>query len=217
MEAEEHMKTYVAEINGEAIIAFRAKDDDGAYAIVNETDGGLQLGLNGFSGMLRADGSVLWDDETEIKSRRATDEEHAKWVAVRDAETGLAVDGKQIDPTMGDDPDDLNVYLIPIMSVDDDDEDDDDLAAFQRRIMGSEAGYSAKRRAQSSATARDVLEREETSEKYSSGQVEQMMMLFTEVHGRPPRSPEEFIAWTASAEGQRRLALDADTPIANNA
>jgi hypothetical protein len=35
------MKTYVAEINGEAIIAFRAKGDGEAYDIVNE----LQLGL----------------------------------------------------------------------------------------------------------------------------------------------------------------------------
>jgi hypothetical protein len=72
----ETIKTYVAEINGEAIIAFRAEDDDHANAIVNDEDGGLRSGHNGLSGLLRADGSVLWDGETEIKARRATDAEH---------------------------------------------------------------------------------------------------------------------------------------------
>ena len=43
------MRTYIAEINGEALIAFRAKGDHEAYDIVNEKNGDLQLGLNGFS------------------------------------------------------------------------------------------------------------------------------------------------------------------------
>jgi hypothetical protein len=30
------MKIYVVEINGEAIVAFRAEDDDAAFGIVNE-------------------------------------------------------------------------------------------------------------------------------------------------------------------------------------
>jgi hypothetical protein len=122
------METYVAEINGEAVMAFRAEDDDHAYDIVNEKDGGLQLGLNGHSGLLRADGNVLWDEKTEIKARRATEAEHQEWLEARDAETG---EGKQIDPSMDDDPDDFNVYLIPVMSEDEDEgeeeaEDDDD-------------------------------------------------------------------------------------------
>jgi hypothetical protein len=37
------MRTYVAEINGEALIAFRAKGDDEAHDIINEKNGDLQL------------------------------------------------------------------------------------------------------------------------------------------------------------------------------
>ena len=69
------MRTYVVEINGEALIAFRAEGDNDAHHIVNETNGDLQLGLNGFSGVLRPDGNPLWDGETEIKVRLATDDE----------------------------------------------------------------------------------------------------------------------------------------------
>jgi hypothetical protein len=119
---EEQLKTYVAEINGEAIIAFRAEDDDDAYAIVNEENGGLQLGLSGFSGMLRADGRVLWDGEAEIKARPATEAEHERWRAARDAEIGNAHDGKQIDLSAGDSLDDFNLYLLPVTSVDEDEE-----------------------------------------------------------------------------------------------
>ncbi len=92
------MRIYVAEINGEVLIAFRAKGDDEAHGIVNEKNGDLQLGLNGFNGVVRADGSPLWDGETEIKVRPATDDEHETWREALDAETG---EGKQIDPSMG--------------------------------------------------------------------------------------------------------------------
>jgi hypothetical protein len=117
------MKTYVVEINGEAIVAFRAEDDDAAFRIVNEKDGGLQLGLYD---VLRADGKPLWDGESTISSRPATAAEHDEWLKVRDAEIGATTDGKQIDSEMGDGPDDLNVYLTPVIDPDDDDEDDDD-------------------------------------------------------------------------------------------
>ena len=116
------MRTYVAEINGEALIAFRAKGDNEAYDIVNEKNGNLQLGLNGFSGVVRPDGSALWDGETEIKVRLATDNEHKIWREALDAETG---EGKQIDPSMGSDPDALNVYLIPTSAVEGEDEKTD--------------------------------------------------------------------------------------------
>ncbi len=114
----EGKQTYVAEINGEAVLAFRAEDDDDAYCQVNEENGDVQLGLNGFVGVLRADGGVLWDGETEIIARPATEAEHQQWLRVRDAEIGSAYEGKQIDPSMGDDLDDFNVYLIPIKPVD---------------------------------------------------------------------------------------------------
>jgi hypothetical protein len=116
------MKTFVAEINGEAVIAFRAEDHEEAVAIVNEENGGLQLGLNGYSGLLRADGKPLWDGESEITARRATEDEHKRWLRARDAALGDAAEGGAIDPTMGDDPDDFAVYLIQATSVDDDED-----------------------------------------------------------------------------------------------
>jgi hypothetical protein len=126
------MKTYVAEINGEAVMAFRAEDDDDAYCQVNEENGGVQLGLNGFVGVLRADGGVLWDGETPIETRLATQAEHERWQKARDAEIGSAYDGKQIDPDFGDDFDDFCAYLIPVKPVDDEDDfddEDDEIAA----------------------------------------------------------------------------------------
>ena len=117
------MKTYVAEINGEAIMAFRAEDDDAALGIVNEENGGLRLGLYD---VLRADGKPLWDGESIISSRLATAAEHDQWLEVRDAEIGIA-EGKQINPEIGDDPDDYNVYLIPVIGLDDEDDDDGEL------------------------------------------------------------------------------------------
>jgi hypothetical protein len=108
------MKTYVAEINGEALIAFRAEGDNDAYHIVNETNGDLQLGLNGFFGVVRLDGNPLWDGKTEIKVRPATDSEDEIWLDARLAEFGV---NKQINPSMGDDPDALNVYLIATSAV----------------------------------------------------------------------------------------------------
>jgi hypothetical protein len=108
------MRTYVAEINGEALIAFRAKGDNDAYHIVKETNGDLQLGLNGFFGVVRVDGTPLWDGETEIKVRPATDSEDKTWLDARDAEFG---EGKQFSPSMGDHPDALNVYLIATSAV----------------------------------------------------------------------------------------------------
>jgi hypothetical protein len=117
------MKTYVAEINGEAIMAFRAEDDDAALGIVNEENGGLRLGLYD---VLRANGKPLWDGESIISSRLATAAEHDQWLEVRDAEIAIA-EGKQINPEIGDDPDDYNVYLIPVIGPDDEDDDDGEL------------------------------------------------------------------------------------------
>jgi hypothetical protein len=119
------MNTYVVEINGEAIVAFRAEDDDAAFGIVNDENGGLQLSLYD---VLRADGKPLWDGESTISSRPATAAEHDEWLKVRNAEIGAAADGKQIDSETCHGPDDLNVYLVPVIDPDDDDEDDGDSA-----------------------------------------------------------------------------------------
>jgi hypothetical protein len=100
-----------------------AEDDDEAHQMVDEEDGGVRLGLNGFSGLLRENGDVLWDGATEIKTRVATEVEHERWVKALAAETGSANEGKQIDLQAGDDPDDLIAYLIPVHSVDDGEEE----------------------------------------------------------------------------------------------
>jgi hypothetical protein len=117
------MRTYVAEVNDEALIAFRAETDDDAYYAVNEEDGGVQLGLNGMTGVERVNGTPLWDGETEIFARRATQAEHEQWQKVLNSATGSAYEGKQIDPDFGDDPDDLVAYLIPLKPVDDEDDE----------------------------------------------------------------------------------------------
>src|SRR5229473_153767 len=94
------MKIYVAEINGEAIMAFRAEDDVGALAFVNEENGAFQLGL---SDVVRTDGKPLWDRESTISPRLATAAEHDQWLKALNA-------------------DDLNVYLIPVVDLDEDDD-----------------------------------------------------------------------------------------------
>ncbi len=59
------MRTYVAEINGVALIAFRARGDNEVY----DKNGNLQLGLNGFSGVVRPDGGPLWDGDPHLGDR----------------------------------------------------------------------------------------------------------------------------------------------------
>jgi hypothetical protein len=104
------MKTYVAEINSEAIFAFRAETDDDARQKMNDE---IQLGLQGFAGLLRENGEVLWDGESEIETRLATEDEHARWNRALDAGSG----GQQIDPTASDDPNAFVAYLIPVKPV----------------------------------------------------------------------------------------------------
>lgn len=105
------MKTYVAEINGEAILAFRAETDDDARQKMN---GEIQRDRNGFAGLLRENGEVLWDGESEIETRLASDDEHGRWCQARDAESG----GQQIDPITSDDRNAFIAYLISVRPVD---------------------------------------------------------------------------------------------------
>jgi hypothetical protein len=107
------MRTYVAEIDGEAILAFRAENDEAARRIVSEEESGFQLVVRGYSGLLRADGGVLWDGTSPIRYRLASRHEHELWLTVRKAQTGCA-----------DDPDDWVVYLVPVVSIDDKQGDD---------------------------------------------------------------------------------------------
>jgi len=122
----ETMKTYVAEINGEAVMAFRAIDDDDAHDMASDVDGDLQQSLNESSGMVREDGSPLWDGKSEIRVRPATEAEDEDWRIARDAEIENADEGELIDSEIEDDFDDFNIYLIPVKSVD---EEEDTTAA----------------------------------------------------------------------------------------
>jgi hypothetical protein len=113
------MKTYVAEVNGEAVMAFRAMDDEDAHDMVSDEDGDLQQSLNESSGLVREDGSPLWDGKSEIIARPATEAEDESWREARDAEIGEADEGEPIDSEIEDDFDDFNVYLIPVKPTDD--------------------------------------------------------------------------------------------------
>jgi hypothetical protein len=101
------MKTYVVEIDGEAILAFRADNDEAAQRIICEEDAGLQFVLRGYSGLLRADGRVMWNGTSPIRRRLASPQEHERWLTLRSARSGAP-----------DDPDDWVVYLVPVISID---------------------------------------------------------------------------------------------------
>jgi hypothetical protein len=119
----EAMKTYVAEIQGEAIVAFRAMDDDDAHDIVNDEDSDLRQSLDESSGVVRADGSPLWDGKSEIIARPATDAEDESWRNARDAEIADADEGEPIQSEIEDDFDDFSVYLIPVKSTDEEEDE----------------------------------------------------------------------------------------------
>ncbi len=111
----ETMKTYVVEINGEAIMAFRALDDEDAHDLASDEDGDLRQSLNESSGVIREDGSPLWDGTSEIKVRPATESEEEEWRTARDAEIEDADEEDElIDSELEDDFDDFSVYLIPV-------------------------------------------------------------------------------------------------------
>jgi hypothetical protein len=119
----ETMKTYVAEINGEAVMAFRAVDDDDAHDMASEEDGDLRQNLNESSGVVREDGRPLWDGKSEIKVRPATEAEDEDWREARDAEIENGDESEPIDSEIEYDFDDFSVYLIPVKSVDDEEGD----------------------------------------------------------------------------------------------
>jgi hypothetical protein len=102
------VNTYVAEIDGEAILVFRAEDDDAARRIISEKDGGFQIAVLGYSGLLRADGRVIWNGTSPIRYRRASPHEHKQWLAVRNSRSKST-----------DDPNDWIVYLVSVISIDD--------------------------------------------------------------------------------------------------
>jgi hypothetical protein len=101
------MKTYVASINGNAVLAFRAEDDDQARAIIDDPEGGMRSDLLTLIG---ADGRSLWDGKSAIQAREATPAQHAEWEQSRDQ----AISDGEIDLDAGNDPDEWNVYRYEI-------------------------------------------------------------------------------------------------------
>jgi hypothetical protein len=112
------METFVVEIAGEPVMAFRAEDEEEAQELVNGDDsarGGIKTVLAEYG---REGGKPLWDGASELTVRAATQAEHNEWEELRDA----AIESE-------DDPDDFNAFLIPITDPDEEDEDDDGVAA----------------------------------------------------------------------------------------
>jgi hypothetical protein len=101
------MNTYVAIIGGKAVLAFRAEDDDGARAMIDDQEGSMRSDLKV---LLGTDGKPLWNGKSPIEAREATAAQHAAWKQSRDQ----AISDGEIDLNAGNNPDEWNVYLMSI-------------------------------------------------------------------------------------------------------
>jgi hypothetical protein len=95
------MKTYVVEIGGKAVLAFRAETDDEANATIEE-ENAMRSDMRALTG---PDGNPLWDGRAAVQVRPATAAEHAEWEQSRDQ----AISEGEIDLDAGDNPDEWNV------------------------------------------------------------------------------------------------------------
>lgn len=101
------MKTYVACVGEEAVLAFRAENDDEAHEMVNDKEGSIRSDLKVLIG---ADEKPLWDGRSAIEAREATAAQQAEWEQSRDQ----AISDEEIDLDAGDDPDEWSVYLTGV-------------------------------------------------------------------------------------------------------
>jgi hypothetical protein len=109
------MRTYIVEIDGEAVMAFRAEDYAEARTRVHGEEseqGGIKTVLLEYD---RDDGRPLWNGISKITARVANESEAQQWEKARGTATGLAHEGYLIDLQNGEDPDDFNAFLIPIV------------------------------------------------------------------------------------------------------
>jgi hypothetical protein len=104
------MKTYVAIIGGQAVLAFRAEDDDEARAMIDDQQGSMRSDLKVLVG---TDGKPLWDGKSAIEAREATGAQHAEWEQSRDQ----AISDGEIDLDARNDPDEWNVYLMGVLGT----------------------------------------------------------------------------------------------------
>jgi hypothetical protein len=98
------MKTYVASIAGQAVLAFRAEDDEQARTMSDDHEGDVRSDLHVLVGV---DGKPLWDGKSAVHVREATRAQNAEWEQSRDQ----AISDGEIDLDAGDDPNEWNVYL----------------------------------------------------------------------------------------------------------
>ena len=101
------MKTYVACIGEEAVLAFRAENDDEAHEMIDDEEGSIRSDLKVLVG---TDEKPLWDGKSAIVMQEATAAQHAEWEQSRDQ----AISDEEIDLDAGDDPDEWSVYLTSI-------------------------------------------------------------------------------------------------------
>ena len=99
------MNTYVAVIDGKAVLAFRAVDDDQACAMIDDQEGSMRSDLKVLVG---TDGKPLWDGKSAIHVREATATQHREWKQARDQ----AISDGEIDLDARNNPDEWNVYLM---------------------------------------------------------------------------------------------------------
>jgi hypothetical protein len=82
------MKTYVAEIGGQPIVAFRAKNFVNALSLAHNPAGWVCFALTG-ADHVHKDGRPLWDGKSDIGVRQATSEEsHGHWIATLRRQAG---------------------------------------------------------------------------------------------------------------------------------
>ena len=101
------MKTYVAIVGGNAVLAFRAEDDEKARAMNDDQEGGMRSDLKALVG---TDGKPLRDGKSAIQAQEATTAHHADCEQSRDQ----AISDEEIDLDAGDNPDEWSVYLTSI-------------------------------------------------------------------------------------------------------
>jgi len=98
------MKTYVALVGSQAVLAFRAEDDEQAQEMIADHEGDVRSELRDLAG---PDGKPLWDGKSAINVQEATASQQADWEQARDQ----AISDGEIDLDAGDNPDEWTVYL----------------------------------------------------------------------------------------------------------
>ncbi len=93
------MKTYVAEINGRAIFAFRAATDASAQAWLD-----IHAIMRHRLEQVTSGGRRIWDGHAHITAREASADEAMLWIRLRDE--AVELDAAEY-------PDNITVWLIP--------------------------------------------------------------------------------------------------------